>query len=42
MLSIASHPEIGEYIAAILQTSSILFAIYVLHRTLFKNEDREE
>lgn len=32
----------GEYIAAALQTITIIFAIFVLHRTLFKNEDRDE
>jgi len=32
----------GEYISAVLQTLSIVFAIFILHRTLFKNEDKEE
>lgn len=35
-------PQIGDYISAILQTCSIIFAIYVLHRTLFKNEDKDD
>lgn len=35
-------PEIGEYIAAGLQTLTVVFAIIVLHRTLFKNKNVEE
>lgn len=33
-------PEAGQYISAVLQTLSIVFAIIVLHRTLFKDENR--
>lgn len=32
----------GEYIAAALQTITIIFAIFVLHRTLFKDKNNEE
>lgn len=32
----------GAYITAILQTVSIILAIVVLHRTFFKNEDKED
>lgn len=35
-------PEIGEYMASALQVFSIVVAIVVLHRTLFKNEDRDD
>lgn len=36
-------PELtGEYIAAVLQTLSTMFAIIVLHFTLFKNENKED
>lgn len=31
----------GEYIAAALQTISIILAIFILHRTLFKNENED-
>lgn len=34
--------EVGQYISAVLQTLSIVFAIIVLHRTLFKNEDKDD
>lgn len=33
-------PKIGECIATVLQVFSVVIAIVVLHRTLFKNEDR--
>ena len=35
-------PEVGQYISAVLQTLSVIFATIVLHRTLFKDEDRDE
>ena len=35
-------PEAGQYISAVLQTLSIAFAIIVLHRTLFKDENRND
>lgn len=35
-------PEAGQYISAVLQTLSIVFAIIVLHRTLFKDENRND
>ena len=35
-------PEAGQYISAALQTLSVVFAIIVLHRTLFKDEDRND
>ena len=35
-------PETGQYISAVLQTLSVMFAIIVLHRTLFKNEDKDD
>lgn len=35
-------PEAGQYISAALQTLSVMFAIIVLHRTLFKDEDRND
>lgn len=35
-------PEAGQYISAVLQTLSVIFAITVLHRTLFKDEDRND
>lgn len=35
-------PEIGEYIAAGIQTMLAIFVIIVLHVTLFKNEDRDD
>lgn len=34
--------EVGQYISAVLQTLSIMFAIIVLHKTLFKNEDKDD
>lgn len=35
-------PEIGEYIAAGIQTILAIFVIIVLHVTLFKNEDKDD
>lgn len=35
-------PEIGEYIAAGIQTALAIFVIIVLHVTLFKNEDKDD
>lgn len=35
-------PEAGQYIAAVIQTLSVMLAIIVLHRTLFKNEDKDD
>ena len=35
-------PETGQYISAVLQTLSVIFASIVLHRTLFKDEDRKD
>lgn len=35
-------PEAGQYISAVLQTLSVVFAIIVLHKTLFKNEDKDD
>lgn len=35
-------PEAGQYISAVLQTLSIMFAIIVLHKTLFKSKDKDD
>lgn len=35
-------PETGQYISAVLQTLSVIFAIIVLHRTLFKDENKKD
>ena len=35
-------PETEQYISAVLQTLSVIFAIIVLHRTLFKDENKKD